>query len=1078
MKRVLFSLFLALLSLTAIPQAAGEFNSLSKKYPAASPGDFVYRTIQKPAGFKSADLEGSFRVSPCFLKPGNQVDPSIERVVRSAETGTPIFIEREQNHLKSAGILNPEERFLEFFKSTGDLTGIKDAAEDLTITDRYTDDLGITHVKARQLYNGIEIYGAEVTFHFNDRKEVLTGRISRIRQDPGTVSQIGPEAAIGAAIEDLKLLSRWRDLTETQKALLNYNSPSVRLVIYPAEPGTESLCYEVDIRANFLEQWKYFIDAREGRVIDKFNNTKSDGPATASAYDLGGILQTIDTYLENGTYLMVNVIENMFDPEKGEGIIRTFDASVNPSQFTLVSSPNNSWNNPAAVSLHNYAKIAYRYLLNTFGRNSLNDQGGTITGVANLTEEDGSGMDNAFWSSPVIYFGNGGTSLYNLAGGQDVVAHEMGHGVVENTANLEYRNQPGAINETYADIFGSMVDRDDWLIGEDVVKTAYYPTGAMRNMSDPHNGGTGLNDYYWQPAHVSEMYIGEEDNGGVHINNSIGSHAYYLFATAAGKEKAEQVFYRALKDYLTTKSQFIDFRLAVTQAAKDIHGDNSTEVTQVANAFDAVGIFEEDPVDYEQSYPENSGAEYILSYDTNPEDPNTLYRCTANGEDFQALSTTAIKRKISVVDNGTVAVFVSEDSKLRVINTDPSNPDEAVLSDDAYWDNIAVSKDGNRIACISIYIDTSIYVYDFGLQQWAQFYLYNPTTSHSNTNTGGVLYADAIEFDHSGEYLLYDAYNELSTTTGEPISYWDIGFIKVWDSKTNNFGDGSIEKLYGSLPEDVSIGNPVFAKNSPNIIAFDYWDAYSDEYAILGADLLTGEVSLITENTRLGFPSYSKSDDKISFTADHPDYDDIIAIIPLAENRISAGGEPYDLIADASWSVFYATGSRELGLAPVPNFTVDVKNGNAPLTVQFIDLSINDPTAWSWTFEGGTPATSNQQNPVITYNNPGSFQVSLTSTNAAGSNSTAKTGYISVSGGTGIESRNMEQVRYYPNPVSDVLQIDCKTGFTVRIYNMPGKKLVEAENLNRIDFSSFDPGVYLIRIEAEGKVVYGKVSKL
>lgn len=60
----------------------------------------------------------------------------------------------------------------------------------------------------------------------------------------------------------------------------------------------------------------------------------------------------------------------------------------------------------------------------------------------------------------------------------DVTAHELGHGVVSNTANLEYYGQSGAINETYADIFGSMVDRDDWRIGEDITKTSYSPSGS------------------------------------------------------------------------------------------------------------------------------------------------------------------------------------------------------------------------------------------------------------------------------------------------------------------------------------------------------------------------------------------------------------------------------------------------------------------------------------------------------------------------------------------------------------------------------------------------------------------------
>ena len=81
------------------------------------------------------------------------------------------------------------------------------------------------------------------------------------------------------------------------------------------------------------------------------------------------------------------------------------------------------------------------------------------------------------------------------------------------------------------------------------------------------------------------------------------------------------------------------------------------------------------------------------------------------------------------------------------------------------------------------------------------FPLYNPTTSHSNTDAGGVLYADAIEFNITGEYLIYDACNILRSSTGEDIYYWDIGFMNVWDNNAGTFGDGTISKLFGSLPE-------------------------------------------------------------------------------------------------------------------------------------------------------------------------------------------------------------------------------------------------------------------------------------
>jgi PKD repeat protein len=81
---------------------------------------------------------------------------------------------------------------------------------------------------------------------------------------------------------------------------------------------------------------------------------------------------------------------------------------------------------------------------------------------------------------------------------------------------------------------------------------------------------------------------------------------------------------------------------------------------------------------------------------------------------------------------------------------------------------------------------------------------------------------------------------------------------------------------------------------------------------------------------------------------------------------------------------------------PVANFSGSPVSVVAGQSVTFTDQSTNNPTSWSWTFTGGTPATSNVQNPVVTYSTVGTYDVSLTATNSAGSNSITKTGYITV----------------------------------------------------------------------------------
>ena len=203
----------------------------------------------------------------------------------------------------------------------------------------------------------------------------------------------------------------------------------------------------------------------------------------------------------------------------------------------------------------------------------------------------------------------------------------------------------------------------------------------------------------------------------------------------------------------------------------------------------------------------------------------------------------------------------------------------------------------------------------------------------------------------------------------------------------------------------MSIGNPVFSRNSPFIIAFDYFynDDVNEEYGIYGANLETGDVELITDNLTLGYPSFSKNDNKIAFSAINTNDEEVIADIGLSSDKITPSGTANVLVPNAKWPVYYATGDRTLGLAPVANFTADYKSGSAPLEVKFVDLSSNEPTSWLWTFEGGTPATSTQQNPDVAYNTPGTYSITLEASNIIGSNTILKEAYILVLNPTGID---------------------------------------------------------------------------
>lgn len=523
----------------------------------------------------------------------------------------------------------------------------------------------------------------------------------------------------------------------------------------------------------------------------------------------------------------------------------------------------------------------------------------------------------------------------------------MSHGVIQNTANLEYMTQSGALNESYADVFGAMIDRDDWQLGEDVVNTSAFPSGALRDLSNPHNGGNGPQDNGWQPQHMNEYQnlpnTPQGDNGGVHVNSGIPNKAFFNFASGIGKNKAEQIWFKALRDYLVKSSQFIDMRNAVERAATDLHGANSPEVTAARSAFDMVGIGAGQGGDHQDDFEVNPGADFVLATDAAESD---LYWVPpSNPSQFVKLNVPAPQSLPSFTDDGTAAVYVDHDNEMIILIFDWSQGLDYgafYLENDpqGIWRNVVVSKDGTKIAYTTSSLTNEISVFDFVSEQNTFYELFNPTSA-SGVVTGDVLYPDIMEWDYSGEYLMYDALNRIESAFGDGIAYWDISFIQVWDNASDDFADGYIGKLFNSLPENVSVGNPSFAKNSPYIIVFDFIEDYYDifgflqtDYRILAANIEAGYVNEIYENTTIGYPSYSRQDNKILFTYD--EFGDLLLAtidVQAADKTLPVPGSDVVFITGAQKGVWFQTGTRVIS---------DVEDAGQPNSLYFYPQPVGD----------------------------------------------------------------------------------------------------------------------------------------
>ncbi len=519
---------------------------------------------------------------------------------------TPTFV---SGKLTQAGFSNSADKSVDgirFLSENKDLFGLKEPDKELKVISNITDENGMTHIKYQQHINGVKIFHGQLIAHFNSdgAVESVNGRYYPT-PDINTIPSIDIHTAIQIAKDKL---GTYQSTDESGE--LNIYSQGPRLL----------LVYAVALPSYSNPMMTVFIDALNSDVIKIDDGIRYDGPAVGSGIALDGTVKTINSYLSGGTYYMIDASLPMYVPpiDSFKGVIATIDAKNDTAgngygSAVYVTDPNNNNNFndnaslQAAVSAHYYSREVYHFFKTRYNRNSYDNAGGSLRNVVHYQVN----LNNAFWNGVSMSYGDGdGVTFSNLAGALDVIAHELAHGVMQYSANLVYELQPGALNESFSDVFGAICDSADWLIGEDVF-TPGINGDALRSMQDPHMG-LSSNDPRWQPAHMDEYVVlpndPNNDYGGVHINSGIPNKAFYNVATTIGRSKAGLIWYRALTAYLTINSQFIDCRNACLNSAKDLFGQNSAEYDAVARGFSAVGIGSSSGSAYDLTYDDGSSA--------------------------------------------------------------------------------------------------------------------------------------------------------------------------------------------------------------------------------------------------------------------------------------------------------------------------------------------------------------------------------------------------------------------------------------------------------------------------------------
>ena len=265
----------------------------------------------------------------------------------------------------------------------------------------------------------------------------------------------------------------------------------------------------------------------------------------------------------------------------------------------LVRSEGDRATEDAAVNeAYDGAGDTYDFFKKLFKRNSLDNAGMTLISSVHV----GKAYNNAFWNGDQMAYGDGdGRIFIRFTKALDVVGHELTHGVVSHTCALEYHDEPGALDEHFADVFGSLVKqwkrkqtaaKADWLIGAEIMGPATKARALRTFKAEPAFADDPLLGTDPQPKHLRDKYTGWTDSGGVHINSGIPNHAFYLVATALGGhawDRPGRIWYKTMLA-LGKTSDFDEMVAMTVESAGSLFGAGSTEEKAVTHAWKAVGF--------------------------------------------------------------------------------------------------------------------------------------------------------------------------------------------------------------------------------------------------------------------------------------------------------------------------------------------------------------------------------------------------------------------------------------------------------------------------------------------------------
>jgi Zn-dependent metalloprotease len=456
-----------------------------------------------------------------------------------------------------------------FLKHYGALFGIKDPEKELKVMKQRTAKTGHTFIRFQQIHKGIPVIAGELIVQMDTEKNIktLNGETSPIQSvniTPTVETETAKQKAIELVAQVYNVASD--DLHVSAPELWIYNP-----ALLGAGKNHNILVWRMEVTANDFSPINELIlvNAHQGGIVLHFNQ------------------------ISYAKYRAV--FDNVNNPTCGlPGCYLLREEGDPPDLLTDVN------------RAYDYTGDAYDFYLAYHGRDSIDNAGLPLISTVRFCAASECPYQNASWSSDYkqMIFGDGIIA-------DDVVGHEMTHGVTSYESKLFYYMQSGAINESFSDLWGEFIDltngkgNDDvsarWYVGEDLPYSFLDGSPALRDMMYPATFSSGIR--HDDPDRMTSQYYhcGATDNGGVHRNCGVNNKAVYLMTdggtfngktiSGIGLTKTAKIYYEVQVNYLTSGSDYQDLYDALQAACDDLIGSSgitASNCQQVKNALDAV----------------------------------------------------------------------------------------------------------------------------------------------------------------------------------------------------------------------------------------------------------------------------------------------------------------------------------------------------------------------------------------------------------------------------------------------------------------------------------------------------------